>query len=304
VSRLVPGRQHEALIELFRRDPELVARTLRETFGVPVPPHTGVRLECGDLTEWVPTEYRADAVIVLETTEPVLAVIVEVQLGRDPGKRRTWPVYLTTLHARLKVPTVLLVVCPDAAIARWSAKPILTGHPGWVLSPLVYGPEQIPVITDPAVATRDPDLTTLSALAHGAGPEGKAVLEVFVEALQVINPEQRHSYTDIVLAAVGEAARTHLEALLNWEGYKPLSDWGRRHYAEGEARGEAKGEARGVAKGEAIALLRVLEARGIAVPEAERELIAGCQDLSQLQEWLTRAATATSLDEVIAYERH
>jgi hypothetical protein len=296
VSWLVPGRQHEALIELFRRDPELVARTLSETLGVPVPPHTGVRLECGDLAEWVPTEYRADAVIVLESPEPVLAVIVEVQLGRDLGKRRSWPVYLTTLHARLKVPAVLLVVCPDAAIARWCAKPIHVGHPGWVLSPLVYGPEQIPVMTDPSVAARDPDLATLSALAHGDGPEGKAVLEVFAEVLRVIKPEQRPDYTDIVLAAVGEAARTQLEALLNWDGYKPLSDWGRRYYAEGEAEGKAKGEA----KGEADALLRVLEARGIAVPERQRELIMDCQDLSQLKAWLTRAATATSLGEVIA----
>jgi hypothetical protein len=33
-------------------------------------------------------------------------------------------------------------------------------------------------------------------------------------------------------------------------------------------------------------------------------MIMDCQDLSQLRAWLTRAATATSLDEVIAYERH
>lgn len=32
--------------------------------------------------------------------QPVLAVVVEVQLDRDPRKRRSWPPYLATLHAR------------------------------------------------------------------------------------------------------------------------------------------------------------------------------------------------------------
>jgi hypothetical protein len=193
----MPGSEHEALIELFRRDPELVARTLREVFGVDVPPYTDARLECGDLTEWVPTEYRADVVVVLESPKPVLAVVVEVQRTRDKAKRRSWPVYLTTLHARLKCPTMLLVICPDAAISRWCAEPIHTGHPGWGLSPLVYGPEQIPLITDPAQAARDPDLATLSAVTHGNDLDGKEVLEVFAEALQAIDPAHRHHYTDI-----------------------------------------------------------------------------------------------------------
>jgi hypothetical protein len=30
----------------------------------------------------------------------VLGVVVEVQLSRDPDKRWSWPVYLTTLGAR------------------------------------------------------------------------------------------------------------------------------------------------------------------------------------------------------------
>jgi hypothetical protein len=95
-----------------------------------------------------------------------------------------------------------------------------------------------------------------------------------------------------VFVALSEAARTYLEGLMNWKGYEYKSDFARRYFAEGEAEGEAN------------ALLDVLEARGIEVSDRERELIVGCQDVSQLKEWVRRAATATSLDEVIAYERH
>ena len=61
--------------------------------------------------------------------KPVLGVVVEVQLGSDEGKHWTWPVYLATLRARLRCPALLLVLCVNAGVARWSARPIAMGHP-------------------------------------------------------------------------------------------------------------------------------------------------------------------------------
>ncbi|HZB33279.1 MAG TPA: hypothetical protein VE465_24185 [Streptosporangiaceae bacterium] len=60
----------------------------------------------------------------------------------------------------------------------------------------------------------------------------------------------------------------------------------REHEAKGEARGEAK------------AVLTVLAARGIDVSQAARTEIAACEDLGQLDEWLRRAVTADSVDEL------
>jgi hypothetical protein len=51
---------------------------------------------------------------------------------------------------------------------------------------------------------------------------------------------------------------------------RPLSEFGRRHYDEGEAHGKA------------LAVLNVLEARGVHVPEAARVRIAGCTDTDQV----------------------
>ena len=64
------------------------------------------------------------------------------------------------------------------------------------------------------------------------------------------------------------------------------------------AQGEATGEARGEARGEAKALLAVLAARGIAVSQEDSDRISGTTDIAQLDRWLVRAATATTIDEV------
>jgi hypothetical protein len=47
------------------------------------------------------------------------------------------------------------------------------------------------------------------------------------------------------------------------------------------------------------AVLIVLDARGVQVPEAVREQILACTDLAQLDVWLRRAVTASTADEVI-----
>jgi Uma2 family endonuclease len=60
-----------------------------------------------------------------------------------------------------------------------------------------------------------------------------------------------------------------------------------------------EGRKEGVAEGRASAVLAVLQARGIAVPEAERARILSCRDLAQLDAWLQRAASAGSFSDVL-----
>ncbi|NJP71332.1 hypothetical protein [Streptomyces sp. C1-2] len=65
-------------------------------------------------------------------------------------------------------------------------------------------------------------------------------------------------------------------------------------YLEGKAEGKAEGEARGEAKG----VLRVLEVRGIPVPDSARERILGCTDLTVVSDWLDRAGTVVRAEEL------
>jgi hypothetical protein len=60
----------------------------------------------------------------------------------------------------------------------------------------------------------------------------------------------------------------------------------------------AEGEAKGTARGEARIILRVLAARGLEVTANVREQVPSCTDISQLDIWADRAATATSVEEV------
>ncbi|MEV6925803.1 hypothetical protein AB0M46_15070 [Dactylosporangium sp. NPDC051485] len=68
------------------------------------------------------------------------------------------------------------------------------------------------------------------------------------------------------------------------------SDFARRYFSEGEASGEARGEAR--------ALLTILDARGVEIPDEIRANIANSTDLDQLSVWIRRAATAYKIQDL------
>ncbi|TDQ47570.1 hypothetical protein [Actinorugispora endophytica] len=280
----MPTKEHEFPIQLFRDSPALAALLLNRAFGLDVPSYTEARLESGDLTDCFPTEYRADAVVSLNADGLVLAVVVEVQRGRDRRKRLSWPVYLATLRARLDCPAVLLVLCPDDATAAWCAAPIDMGHPGWVLAPLVAGPERLPVLASVEQGAREPELAVLSAIAHGGDT---TVIDTFVDAMGGIEDiEQAQRYVDHVMAVLPEAARNHLEKLMATETHKYQSEFARRRMAEGEVKGEAR------------SILKFLAARGVEVADEERERILGCAAPEVLDEWLRRAVTARTAAEL------
>jgi hypothetical protein len=47
-------------------------------------------------------------------------------------------------------------------------------------------------------------------------------------------------------------------------------------------------------------VLRVLKGRGLAVSDVERATIEACTDVTQLDQWLDRASTATSTRQALA----
>lgn len=277
---------------MVRRRPGLVAELLG-VLGCPLPDHESARIDAGDLTELVPTEYRADAVVVLRQSErPVLGVIVEVQLARDSDKRWTWPVYVSTLRARLRCPVMLLVLCPDDGVAMWCGRRIDLGHPGAHLVPLVLGPPQVPIVDSVADAVRSPELAVLSALAHGADPAHYDVVAALGHALATLDGEMVALYSALVQAALPEAARRVLEdSMFN------LID---EHPSEAIRKVLQHGRSEGRVEGRAESVLAVLDARGIAVPDDVRERIAACTDVEQLDIWVRAAVTVASAEDLFA----
>lgn len=152
----------------------------------------------------------------------------------------------------------------------------------------MLGPDQVPVVTDIEQASRTPELAVLSAIAHGRHPERDEVLRAMLAALESVDQEHATLYHDLVLAALPEAARHHLEALMTTGIREYQSEFVRKFVHQGRAEGRAEGEAQ--------AVLAVLDARGVEVPEDVRAQVRGCTDLDQLETWIRRAATADSVD--------
>lgn len=294
----MPSGLHEVITELFRHRPALAAEVLERCLHLDVPEYKEARLAGGDLPKLQPAERRTDAVVMLhrEGTAPVLAIIVEVQLREDRRKRRTWPDYLTGLHSRYGCPAMLLVVCPGRATAAWAAGPIAIGHPGFVLRPLVLGPDLVPVITDVDEAVAGIELAVLSGIAHGTD---KAVRNAVFTALAVFAAQDMDLaslYADVIMAELPKALRKTAEDELRAKTVEYKSDFARSYFSQGEAKGKAEGKA----EGEAESVLAVLATRGITVTPDQESRIRECTDLDQLGNWLRRAVTAESADQVLA----
>ena len=155
----------------------------------------------------------------------------------------------------------------------------------------VLGPSRVPLVRSNAEAQKRPYLAVLSALAHGHGLDGVAAAEAAILATQSLDDAVRFAYHDSILDALDEAARRELEAKMGLENYQVQSIIGKSLMAQGEARGEARGRA----EGRAAAILAVLQARGIAVSDEQAQRVTSCADLALLEQWLARAATATSV---------
>jgi hypothetical protein len=272
----MPSLLHEGIIALVRERPELAAELLRELLHVDVPEFTEARLAEASLNDIVPTEYHADAVVLLVAGKPVFGIILEAQLQDDGNKRFTWPMYAVSARARFRCPFVLLVVTPDAATARWAAQSVDLGG-GNIWRPFVVGPEGVPVITEPDRAAREPQLAVLSVMAHGRGADVQtavAIASAAAAAAAGLPEALRMLCFALIESSLGEAARKSFEMLP--QGQQFFSETMRKSFAEGEAKGQARGEA----KGEAQALLRVLDRRGLAVSNDQRERILACTDIA------------------------
>lgn len=236
----MPSQLHEALLLLFRNRPQLAPELLRDALQMSLPNYTDVRIDSADLTEVQPAEYRADLVLLLSNSAPVLGIVVEVQLSADERKRFVWPAYVANLRARLECQVCLLVIAADAAVCRWAAKPVDLGDGNW-FTPRVLGPDAVPEITDETQAALDPELAVLSAMAHGCDMDSHKAAQIAAVAQRVtdmLDEDRSRLYFDLIIHSLSEAARRALQTM-NPINYEYQSDFARRYVAQGRAEGRA-----------------------------------------------------------------
>lgn len=96
-----------------------------------------------------------------------------------------------------------------------------------------------------------------------------------------------------------ESEKVTLRNLMQRQGYRGLDDALAQAREAGLVEGRATGEALGLAKGKAESLLTILSARGVHLSPAHRDQIRACRDEARLENWLRRAASATSAADVL-----
>lgn len=284
----MPSPRHDSLNQLFRDRPELAAEILRDFHGVDLPAQVSARVESNDFNTRPSDDFTPDTVITIGPPQlPHLGTIVEIQQEKNESKRRQLTRYAAQLWLLLKRPVEVLIICPNHAAAEFFAEPVETTLPGYVFRANVLGPALIPVITDPTEAAAYPELAVLSVMAHGTD---WAVSRAFIGSLSSMEPEHALQYSEYCYAVAGPAVRRILEELMSSTTWPVYSPFAKEHFGKGMAEGEAKGEAK--------AILAVLSARGLACSPGARERITSCTDADLLLDWVKRAATADTVDEL------
>jgi hypothetical protein len=301
---------HEILVELLRRSPGL----LRHYLGDRLPPlgRKRLRFDTDHTRASRIVEVGNDLVLKVRDHRGKLlcALIVEVQLARKQAKARTWALYAAWAHYRLRCPVHVVVLAVDPAVAKWAAGPFCIGD--MTLHPWVIGPEHMRPITSVTEARRSVEMTFLSGMAHRDSPVAEDIGRVLHRVLDSSEHEHAGILWDIFITSVDEAARRALEMELG--DWVPKSDWGRKVFAEGkakgmregkaegrregEAKGMRKGRMEGKAEGEAQALLLLLQTRRVRLTALQQRRIRSCREVRRLRTWIRRAATAATAAEV------
>ncbi len=310
----MPTLEHNGLVDMFRENPSLAPHLVELLFHLEVPRYASVAVVESSLDQLIPVEFRADLVLELrdESGQTVLSILLEVQRDEDPEKQYWRPVYLAVERSRKRCPALVLVVAPDTEVATGAADSIDLGLGLSNVKPLVLGPAVVPEVTEQPVADREPELAVLSAMAHGNGPNGLAVVEAAFTVLGRMAQEYAATYFQIIYEALREPMRRALEKSImerQTDGktkatFPPfaqqLIDRGLREgWLMGWLEGRRKGVREGEHKGERKALLRLMARAGIALTEEERARVDGCEDVATLDRWLDNILGAKTAADVL-----
>lgn len=143
---------------LFEEGPELAGQILRDLLKIDLPPviqYSVLTPLCRDDdvcgAEEGDEQARRDrpddrssgepvpemVILAGPPADPVRAIIVEFQQGRDESARRRWPLYAAAVWLGHGCPVDLLVICADELTAHWADRPIATALDRYVCRPAV-----------------------------------------------------------------------------------------------------------------------------------------------------------------------
>jgi hypothetical protein len=297
----MPSPTHQILVELFRRCPTLLTDLLDAAAArgaipaLALPPGARVVPTAATFTDLLPAEFRPDLalhVLPLGNDRPRRMFLLEPQLGIDRNKRYTWPLYSAGARARDRCPVTSIVLALDARTARWAARRIRLDPLGThIFQPIVFGPNEIPRITDLGQARTMPELTLLSALIHCRTPGGEhAVFAALAAACPMLDSELSVLYFSVVRALISEDVQRPLEALMHFEGNSVDQHVFRFYYNLGAK--EAGAESL-----RALLVKQLTQRFGSLSEDAMTRIQSA--DADRLTRWGERLLSAASLEDVL-----
>ncbi|MFE2276956.1 hypothetical protein ACFXAE_06760 [Streptomyces sp. NPDC059454] len=181
--------------------------------------------------------------------------------------------------------------------------PAFEAPTSFTLRPVVAGPHNMPVITDPEEARADLVLTSLAAITHAAEPAVNAIPKALSTALRDVPEDIADPIVEFTAQGLGKHPAKHL-----WRNLVAVDLSFYKSYLVEEIREEARAEARAEALAEALVksrvedILLILEQRGLDISDDVRSRIADCTDPDLLRRRLTRAVTAPKAEEIFEGE--
>ncbi|MFC4910802.1 hypothetical protein [Actinomadura gamaensis] len=285
--------RHEALHQIARDNPETVERALRRVHGLRLPRVRDAEILNVDLTTIEAVERRVDSLVKLRTDARDIAMIFEAQLDNKEIKQSRWPYYVAFVHDKYECDVLLIVITHDAEDAKKFEKPMCVGVDGWtslIVRAAVFGPHNVPRVTTLEETRDDHVFAVLSALVHSHSPDPDAILEPLALVLSEVKDSTQRNLNEFVEAGlVGETREL-------WRQF--VKTYNPRYVSVLREEGVNEGLAKGRVEGQGDSLLLVLEGRGISVSEKARRRVRECADPDVLHEWLLRAATASSEEDV------
>lgn len=203
--------RHSILRELLLRAPGL-AGDLAARAGIPMP-HGAVHVLPGEFEQTAARVRAADLVVRFGPRRKRVVLIAEIQLGRDPEKLWTWLEYVTECRSRFRCRVLLLVLVPDAAMARW-ARRVLTADPWIHFQHLVVDLSQMPIPDEEDQGPWLAERLLFAAMAHGRGPAASQIARMAPRALEAVDAGQRTLIVDILMQHLSNKGRALLEELV------------------------------------------------------------------------------------------
>lgn len=242
----MPELKHQAIVQILRDDPQLVA-TLLGHIGFMTPSGSYPVIVDSDLSHRRPgllKELRADNVFLFPGMNETIAVVVEVQTT-PPGdsRQRAWPCYVTSARAIHGCKAYMLVIATSEAVSNGSVELIEVGQPGFQFRPFVVGGHSS--LPAPGGLVYGPEWTMLNILTDRLK---LSTHEARMFALASIAPapsDLREEYAHIILKCCpSETTRQALEDLMRTTFKSPFFDAMRAEFrAEFRAEGLAEGRA-------------------------------------------------------------